>query len=105
MWSSGITEIQAHNIEKVQKRALRIIAYPNILSYLDHLNFFRLESLNERRKHLVLKFAKSLLTSDNHRHLLKLLTPINGRRVNSQSKQKTTHFRGKFVWITFNTSF
>ena len=42
-------EIQAYNIEKVQKRALRIIAYPNILSYLDHLNFFRLESLNERR--------------------------------------------------------
>ena len=38
-----------NNIEKVQKRALRIIAYSNILSYLDHLNFFRLESLNERR--------------------------------------------------------
>ena len=63
-------EIQAYNIEKVQKRALRIIAYSNILSYLDHLNFFRLESLNERRKNLVLKFAKSLLTSDNLRHLL-----------------------------------
>ncbi|MEJ4542594.1 hypothetical protein SJ935_14825 [Enterococcus faecium] len=30
---------------------------------------------------------------------VKILTPINGRRVSRQGKRKTTQFRGMFVWI------
>ena len=69
-WSSGITNAMDLSIERVQKRALRVIAYPITLSYCELLVVFKIDSLRQRREQLVLKFAKSLLVSDGHRYLL-----------------------------------
>lgn len=57
VWHSSLSIENREDIERVQKNALRIILrnkYTHYEEALDHLN---LESLEERRKHLSLKFA------------------------------------------------
>ena len=48
--SSGITEAQTQNIERVQKKAMRIIVYPTTLSYQNLLDLFNTEPLPFRRE-------------------------------------------------------
>ena len=70
LWHSSLTITEQTKIERLQKRALRIIMgaeYPGYDSALDMLN---LPSLKARREGLTKKFAKSLLTSTKHRKLL-----------------------------------
>lgn len=85
MWSSGITMAQAQSIERVQRRALRIIAYPHVLPYNDLLNLFNVQLLSHRRNQLTLKFAKSLL-SNRHRYLL----PPTRQTVSGRSLRNST---------------
>ena len=70
VWASGITVAQAQSIERIQKRALRIITYPDVLPYNDLLEKFSIDSLSTRRTQLTTRFAKSLLASPRHCHLL-----------------------------------
>ena len=70
VWSSGLTLTQIRSLERVQKRALRIIVYPNVLPYSDLLSSLNILSLSERRNQLVIKFALNLITSKRHRHML-----------------------------------
>ena len=70
VWSSGLTLAQIRSLERVQKRALRIIVYPNVLPHSDLLSSLNILSLSERRNQLVIKFAHNLLTSKRHRHML-----------------------------------
>ena len=48
VWSSGINVAHAQCIERVQKRVLRMIAFPNILSDGELLNTFNVDPLSER---------------------------------------------------------
>ena len=78
-WSSGITQTQSENIERVQRRALRII-YPDEDS-VSALRKSGLQTLQERRT----KFSKKLfLEMQNENHVLNKLLPrkndINMRR-------------------------
>ena len=70
VWSSGLTLAQIRSLERIQKRALRIIVYPHVLPHSDLLSSLNILSLSERRNQLVIKFAHNLLTSKRHRHML-----------------------------------
>ena len=63
VWSPSITARQSMKIERIQKRALRIILGPQYTCYNEALIYLCLPSLENRRKDLSLKFAKSLLCS------------------------------------------
>ncbi|XP_041467756.1 uncharacterized protein LOC121418118 [Lytechinus variegatus] len=70
VWSSSLTTQQSDSIERVQRRALRMISYPDQHHYDELLSRFNIPSLAERRKDLLTNFAKSILVSSRHRHLL-----------------------------------
>ena len=70
VWSSSITSSQKDNIERVQRRALRMIAFPQRMDYDQLLQTFNVQSLANRRTDLLITFGKSLLHSDRHRDLL-----------------------------------
>ena len=72
---------------RIQKRALRIIVYPNILPYSELLETLKLESLSNRRHQLATKFAKSVLTSPDHRHLL----PQSRELITGRNLRNSTH--------------
>ena len=70
VWGSSLTLRQSSEIERVQKRALGMICYPTDSHYDDLLHQFDISSLDSRRVEILKRFAKSLLGSLRHRHLL-----------------------------------
>ena len=70
LWHSSLAADEKIKIERLQKRALRIImggAYPGYENALETLN---LPSLENRREDLTKKFAMNILNSTKHRKLL-----------------------------------
>ena len=70
LWHSSLSVKDNMKIERLQKRALRIIMgrdYPGYELALEALN---LPSLKDRREQLTSKFANSVLKSQRHRNLL-----------------------------------
>ena len=57
VWHSSLTAENRQDIERVQKKALRIILKNEYTHYERALDILNLESLEERRKHLSFKFA------------------------------------------------
>ncbi|XP_063594912.1 uncharacterized protein LOC134771886 [Penaeus indicus] len=70
VWHPGLKQAQHTRLERIQKRCLRIILSPNYVDYNDALNQLRCDSLYQRREDLTLRFGKSLLESNEFRHLL-----------------------------------
>ena len=64
VWHSSLTEENIQNLERVQKSAIKIIMGEEYQSYRKSLNFLNLDTLEERRKMLCLKFAKSALKNE-----------------------------------------
>ena len=58
VWNSRLTEQNVTDLERVQKSALRIILNKQYVNYNDALEMINLETLEERRKYLCLKFEK-----------------------------------------------
>ena len=58
VWSSGITEAESKQLERVQKTAFAIILGKKYLSYRQALISLKMETLQERRISLCLSFAK-----------------------------------------------
>ena len=69
-WSSALTVQQSDQIERIQRRACRIIlGYNNYSEYSRALEFLNIPSLKQRRNQLLEKFARTLVLS-RHRSLL-----------------------------------
>ncbi|KAI8507887.1 hypothetical protein Bbelb_141270 [Branchiostoma belcheri] len=75
VWHSGLSNSLSNKIEKVQRRALRIILGASFTSYSTACAQLGLPTLYARRHELTTKFAKSLEQSDQYRHLL---PPLRG---------------------------
>ena len=69
VWHSGLTRKQTIEIERIQKLALRIILKENYQSYENACSVFAIETLEERRTRLCLKFATKNLISENNMFL------------------------------------
>ena len=88
VWHSSLTQKCKNQLERVQKSALRVILGPKYINYSDALEKLNLQSLDERRKYLCLKFAKKCLIVDK----LKKMFPLN---INSHIMKKRNFERYK----------
>ena len=70
IWHSSLTASQSSMIERIQKRACRIILGKYYISYSSALNTCNLEPLATRREKHCLKFARSLAKSQRTSTLL-----------------------------------
>ena len=61
VWHSSLNQKCKDKLERVQKSALRIILGDKYIDYKNALNVLNLQSLEERRELLCLKFAKKCL--------------------------------------------
>ena len=81
-------------IERVQKRAMRLIAYPHVLPYTDLLDAFNMHTLSVRRNQLIMRFGNALLVSERHRHLLPLThQSISGRNLRNSHQLNIPYSR------------
>ena len=87
IWHSGLTSKQTHQLERVQKRALRIVLGHNYVSYANALDMCDVDHLSVRREQHSLKFAQSLPKCSR---TSKLLPPcrgvIHGRQLRNNAK-------------------
>ena len=60
IWHSSLTSNQTHQLEILQKRALRIILGTDYISYANALDVCDVDHLSARREQHSLKFAQSL---------------------------------------------
>ena len=72
LWHSSLTQICRNKLERVQKSALRIIMGSKYTNYSDALEKLNLQTLDERRQLLCLKFAKKCLETEKLRKMFPL---------------------------------
>jgi hypothetical protein len=68
VWTSGLTQAEVSQIERVQKAAFAIILDMKYTSYVRALTYLNRITLSTRRTELNLKFAKKCLTSEKYQH-------------------------------------
>ena len=72
VWNSSLTLKNVEDIERIQKTALTFILKNTYKTYDEALIKMDLDSLNDRRKNLDIKFAKSCLKNEKMKHLFPL---------------------------------
>ncbi len=70
VWHPGLTEQQHYALERVQKRALKIILGNNYCSYADAMDKCQLQELRKRRNQICIQFADKLLKDPKFREWL-----------------------------------
>ena len=85
IWHSSLTSNQTHQLERVRKRASRIVLGLNYVSYANALGVCDVDRLSARREQHSVKFAQSL---QHCSRTSKLLPPcrgeIHGRAIEKQ---------------------
>ena len=74
-WSSSLNISQKRKLERVQKRACRIILGGQYDSYDQALTTLSLPRLSDRHSEVLRKFGQDLLTHPRHRHFLPPYAP------------------------------
>ena len=69
LWHFGLSQKNRNDLERVQKCALRVILGKRYTHYSDALKKLNIESLEDRRNSLCLKFAKNCLKVDKLRKM------------------------------------
>jgi len=75
VWHGSINVQQTQQLERIQKRACRIILGPTYTTYTEALESTGLQSLDARRHHLCAQFATKCCTSDRYKDLF----PVNNK--------------------------
>ena len=86
VWHSSLTKENRQDLERVQKAALRVILGAEYLNYKDALTLAKLESLEERRGLISLKFAKNCLKNENFSKLFPLKRKNHAMNVRNPDK-------------------
>ena len=93
LWHSSLTKECSDKLERVQKSALKIILGSTYSSYSDALKELRLQSLEERRRSLCLKFAEKCLVTDKFKSMFPKKEKLHG-----MSKRYQEKFLVKDTW-------
>ena len=88
VWNAGITVCQSDQLERIQKRGLRIILGPEYICYDNALQQCNITTLKERRTSISLKFAKDLYNSGHFKDWL----PIKVRKKVQYSLRNSNNF-------------
>ena len=84
VWHSSLTQENSHNLERVQKTAMKIILQNDYQSYRTSLEQTGLSTLSERRSKLCLGFAKKCLKHPE----MKLMFPTNTQNNKTRGLEK-----------------
>ena len=80
MWHSSLTQADRQDLERIQKAATKVILGKDYESYEQALGLIKIDSLNQRRETMALKFAKNSQNDPNFSKLFPL------RKVNHHMK-------------------
>ena len=69
VWHSSLTKKDSKDLERVQKSALRVILGDRYRNYEEALNIIKIDSLEERRQKICLKFAQQCLRNEKLRDM------------------------------------
>ena len=87
IWHCALTSKLALKLERVQKRALRIILGPSFISYRNALDVCNFDYLSARREQHSLKFAQSLAECSRTKRLLPACRgQAHGRQLRNNAK-------------------
>ena len=64
VWHSSLTRKDSKDLERVQKSALKVILGDKYTSYKEALKTIRIDSLEERRQKICLRFAQQCLKNE-----------------------------------------
>ena len=84
VWHSSLTEGERLGLERVQKVALRLILKEDYLSYSHALEITGLPTLESRRTHLCLQFAKKCVQSEATKDMF----PLNEHNRSTRNPEK-----------------
>lgn len=87
-WSSSLSLTQQRQLERVQKRACRVILGDSYTTYEEALTTLELTTLSERHLHILRQFGTRLLTHPRHRQLLPEENPRPRHAVRHHNKIK-----------------
>ena len=107
VWFCGLTKLQGKCLEKLQRKAFRIIFtidYCKARSYSDICELHNIPALLHRLESLSLSFGKSLLESKTHRGWLPPLRNNSLRNANKLTSIRCRTNRYKCSAIPFLTS-
>ena len=88
VWHGNMSTKHTQQIERIQKRALRIILGSTYTSYAEALSSTGLQTLEERRQHLCSQFANKCTTSEKYSGWF----PLNNR-THSMSLRHTRTYK------------
>ena len=83
VWHSSLTEENRNDLERVQKSSVKIIFGNKYQNYEEALDKLGIETLEERRKNLCLRFAKKYLTNEKAEKMF----PLNEKRHNMDTRK------------------
>ena len=86
VWHPGLTKLQTSALEKIQKRAMRIVLGAE-LTYTTALKEASIETLEERRHDLCTKFAEACVRS----HIYSNVFPLNDTTHSMQLRTSRTY--------------
>ena len=92
VWHSSLTEENRNNLERVQKSAVKIILGEKYKHYQQALEYLDIETLDERRNSLCLKFA---VKSSNHEKTSQMF-PINTKK-HDMATRNSEKFKVQFA--------
>ena len=88
VWHSSLTEGNRKDLERVQKTAVKIILKNRYSNYDEALKMLKMESLDDRRTKLCLKFAKKCLKHEKMKKLFPLSKKNHGMNTRLTEKFK-----------------
>ena len=87
VWHSSLSAKNRKDLERVQKSAVKVILGKQSSSYKKDLDKLKIDSLNERRRKICLKFAKKCLLNEK----VKNLFPKNSSKYNIKTRNKNKY--------------
>ena len=103
VWSSSLNLTQKQKLERVQKRACRIILGPDYQSYNHALSTLNLPRLCERHREVMRKFGEDLVNHSRYRHFLPPNNPPprrylrHVRRLKPLPKARTDRYKNSTI--------
>ena len=103
VWHPGLTNQQHTELERIQKRCLRIILGNQYVSYAEALQRLNISTLYDRRERLCLRLGRSILRSPEHRDLLPpTMGQVHGRNTRRRNllrpiRARTARYKNTFI--------
>ena len=91
VWHSSLSEENKTDLERVQKSAIKIIMGDKYRSYKKSLDELGMDSLDDRRQNLCLKFAQRCLKNEKAKKMFPLNEKIHGMETRNMNKFKVQH--------------